>query len=268
MYFKCARAPVQSVLPALTVRGMVEHGLIKCARMQEIATRPDHWYLDVWAVSGYEKFGLNENADGFELEELKRAYPTFQGSWACLNHENYREDLTVGRNVDSVLTPDEYVRIVMGVDRLKGEKRCPGLEDKVKMGQITDTSMGCLARESVCTLPKCANVASEESQFCDHVRFHRGQTICDADTNWVPIKCGELNRGVIFFEDSIITVSEGADNNAKILAKLAMIAPPVHGSVSISADKLYAVCRRIADNGTAEEKVVIAHVLEGITQII
>lgn len=264
MFFKCAKAPVQSVLPRRTIESYVEHGLIKSAAMQEIAMRPDHWYLDVWAVSGYEKFGLNENADGFEIDELRRSFPTFIGSWACLNHENYREDLSVGRNMDAVLTPDDYVRIVMGVNRVKAEKRHPGLEGKVASGNITDTSMGCLCRESVCAIPKCANVATDETQFCDHVRTYRGQILCNADTDWKPIKCGELNRGVIFFEDSIITNSEGADNNAKILAKLA-VREGMIGPKSIPADKLYMVLRKLANSGSATERAVIAHVLEHLS---
>lgn len=234
------------------------------ARFERIILDPkSFYYLDNWAVSGFERWGLNDNADGFELEELKNSHRTFVGSWACLDHNNWHESLAIGTNVDAILTPDAYVRIVMGINRRKSEMRHPGLEQKINSGVITDLSMGCWARESVCTVLKCANVATDESQFCDHVRQHRGEELCTAETNWIPTKCGELNRGVIFFEDSIITDAEGADRNAKILNKLA-----VHrsGQHSIPADKLYTIIRDMAKHASKEEKVALSHIMEHLVR--
>jgi hypothetical protein len=108
----------------------------------------------------------------------------------------------------------------MAVDRTRSEARRPGLERKIVEGLVTDTSMGVYASHSACTV--CANVASDERGFCDHVRHPmRGTVLCNADTRWKPIRCGELNRGLYFFENTIITSDEGADRNAKILSKLA-----------------------------------------------
>lgn len=183
------------------------------------------YLLDSWAVSGYEKFGLNENADGFERDQLKEAHRSFVGSWVCLDHENWDAHLSVGSNVDAVYMSDDYVRVAMAVNRERSEARRPGLEKKIAEGAITDTSMGVFASRSMCTIPTCANVASDEGGFCDHVRYPlRGTTICDRRTGWKPIRCGELNRGLHFFENTIITSDEGADRNAKILSKLASVA--------------------------------------------
>jgi hypothetical protein len=225
-----------SYRPALTpdaLRSVV--GLAKLAQHQNfarIAIDPQrHYLLDSWAVSAYEVFGLNENCDGFRRAALKEAYRSFINSWVCLNHENWDESLSVGTNIDAVYMPDDYVRVAMAVDRELSEARHPGLEKKIEAGHVTDTSMGVFAESSECTIPVCANLAYDESEFCDHVLpphlgGMRGQIICDSRTRWKPIRCGELNNGLHFFEDTIITDEEGADRNAKIIAKMASLAKP------------------------------------------
>lgn len=265
MLFKTAKAPIKSTGPLDYLWDRVQHGKL-ASRMERIALdRDSNFYLDVWAVSSYEKFGLNENCDGFEHEELDNSHHTFKGSWACLDHQNHDVKLAVGTNIDAIYTPDQYVRIVMAVDKRKAEIRHPGLERKIETHIITDTSMGCWARESVCNIPKCANVATDESQFCDHVTEKRGQIICTAESNWIPIKAGELNRGVIFFEDSIITDEEGADRNAKILAKLAS---RQSGPRSIKADLLFKEILRMSKTANREELAILTNLLENIARVL
>lgn len=264
-------------------------------RIQHISLDPSrYFYLDDWAVSAYEKFGLNDNADGFEREELKRSYASFVGSWVCLDHDNASQDRAVGENIDAVLTPDDYVRVAMAVNRAVSEARHPGLEDAIVSGRITDSSMGCICQASLCTIPKCANLAADETQFCKHVRPPeqgglRGRTICTAETNWLPVVCGELNRGVQFFENSIITDSEGADKNAKFCDILSArmkataqritgnstmlveagrraVAEARTGEVSISAVKLYNLLYKMAKTGTALESAVLMAVVNNLVE--
>lgn len=232
------------------------------ANLEKLALDPvRNYYLDVWAVSSYEKYGLNENADGFERPELLKGYPTYFGSWACLDHQNEFAHQKIGNNVDAVFTPDDYVRIVMGVDRNLGEQKYPGLEHKIATGAITDTSMGVFARESVCTA--CLNVASDESEFCDHVRNKRGQV----DRHGVVI--GELNRGLNFFEQSIIT-TEGADNNAKILNSFNVrqaIKTAQTGSKSVNAEKLYReITKLVKAASSSEEKMRLVGLIDWICE--
>lgn len=265
MFFKSAKAPIKAMTAPEFIMDRLQHGKI-ASRMERIALDTNNnFYLDVWAVSSYEKFGLNENADGFEHDELDQSFRTFKGSWTCLDHQNHDVKLAVGTNIDALYSPDQYVRIVMAVDRLRSEARHPGLEQKIEAGIITDTSMGCWARESVCCLPKCGNIATEEDQFCEHVTAMRGQTICDASTNWTPIKCGELNRGVVFFEDSIITDEEGADRNAKILAKLAS---SQSGPKSIPADVLYREMQRLSKNASRDELAFMTNFMENLSRLL
>lgn len=256
MFFKSARAPIKGTIKVSAMQDAVARGFIKDAAAHDIIIQPNHYYLDAWAVSAFERYGLNENADGFEHEELQKSYKTFVGSWTCLDHQNDREDLSIGRQVDAVYTPELYVRVVMGVNREKGEARHPGLEQKIASGVITDTSMGALCRESVCTVTKCANVATDEDQYCNHVRNMRGQKLCNAETNWNNVVVGELNRGVIFFEDTIITVAEGADPNAKLLMRLASRVG------SIPADKIYKAFKEMSKTASLKEKALLVGLLE------
>lgn len=263
MFFKTARAPIKSPTRREFVLDRLTHGKM-ASRMERIALDTENnFYLDIWAVSSWEKFGLNENADGFEHDELAISHPTFIGSWACLDHDNSHEKLAVGTNIDSVYSPDQYVRIVMALNRPKCEARHPGLEKAIESGIITDTSMGCWCRESMCTV--CANVATDETQFCDHVTAMRGQEICNAETSWLPVKAGELNRGVIFFEDSIITDEEGADRNAKIIAKLAR---RQSGPKSISSDALYKELTDMAKTASRDELAILTNLTERLSRIL
>lgn len=245
----------------------------RLAKTAEVASRlaidpRSNYYLDSWAVSAYERFGLNENCDGFERDQLKLAYRSFVGSWVCLDHQNWDESLSVGSNVDAVYMPDDYVRVAMAVDRERSEARHPGLEQKIARGHVTDTSMGVYASESMCTIPVCANVARDESEFCEHVLpSHlggmRGQILNDRRTGWKPVRCGELNRGLHFFENTIITTDEGADRNAKILAKLASVAK--RGS---NADAILRAMREVARDASPEGIATLARLTVRLTELV
>lgn len=220
-----------------------------------------NFYLQNWAVSALEKWGWNDNFDAFEREELGKSYKTFVGSWMCLDHQNWSQHLAVGENIDAVYMPEDYVQIVMAGDRKKVEARSPGLEARIARGEVTDTSMGCWCRESVCG--NCGNVAFDETQYCDHIANHRGEKVVEAGIEKVNF---EKNRGVVFFEDSVITDSEGADRNAKILAKVAthhMVGPK-----SIPADKLYFVIKDLLKQSSREEKAFMSVLLDRVTSII
>lgn len=173
MLFKTARAPISQFMSTETIKVLGTPPSKQAAR-RSLAMQPDHWYMDVWAVSAYEKFGLNDNADGFESKELKLAFPTFIGSWACLDHQNYDEKLSIGRNIDAVYTPDDYVRIAMGVNRIKGEQRHPGLEQKIVDGQITDTSMGATLPGTWVTMHDGTSKIIEDVGIGDRVLTSRG----------------------------------------------------------------------------------------------
>lgn len=223
---------------------------------------PNCFYLDDWSVSAYEDYGPNDNGDGFERAELKKAYKTFEGSWVCLDHQNYDERLKIGTNVDAVYTPQNYVKVLMAVNKKEADRRHPGLQNKIVMGEITDTSMGAWCKLSVCSV--CGNKANDASEFCSHVRPPLRMTvICNANTGWKEITACELNRGVVFFENSIITDSDGADGRAKIIEVLASRVQP-----GISGDRLYKVLHKLASEVSGEqEKMLLAHIINEVSRV-
>jgi hypothetical protein len=268
MFFKSAKSPKKPELigwDGLLKQAQTNTNLLPNKIAERMKLDPQsNFYLQNWAVSALEKWGWNDNFDAFEREELRRSYPTFVGSWACLDHQNHHVALAVGENIDSVYMPDDYVQICMAINKNKAESRHPGLEDKIARGVITDTSMGCLARESVCSI--CGNVAFDENQYCDDILRKRGQKICDSRTNWKETVAFEKNRGVVFFEDSIITDAEGADRQAKIIAKLA--AHALTGPRSIPADKLYRVLKEQLKTAGTQEAAFLAMLTDRITQVL
>jgi len=225
-----------------------------------IALRDDYFYLRDWAVSAFEKWGLNGNNDGFLDSELRKAYLTFQHqdedpSWVCINHKADCVEDSIGENMAPVYTPELYVEVIMGIDRERAEKKRPGLELDIKGGVVTDTSMGCFADYSVCTA--CGNIAHDASDYCDHLRRDRmgnsmkGTTanVMGTDGKLMRVKVGELYFGVNFVENSIIESGEGADLNAKIFE----IAAARQGNGMKNHDNLYYAVREMERRYGASE---------------
>lgn len=208
-----------------------------------VQLNPDRFiYTRERAVSAYERYGLNGNADGFLDDELKKRYATFINVPRYIDHANTDPSRAVGIVLDAVYHPlthpkGGWVETVSALDRAKMAQvvvhhlpNAPTLLDAVLSGQITDVSMGCYVEESVCTV--CGNRAITENDYCDHVLAYRGKRIKAASTCPVHpdsegfIVAGELNFGASFFELSTITTlaaygGGGADEDAKILEKVA-----------------------------------------------
>lgn len=217
-----------------------------------IALQDNYFYLRDWAVSAFEKWGLNGNHDGFLDEELRKAYKTFEHkdddpSWVCLNHKAEDEEDSIGENKAPVYTPELYVEVIMGIDRERAERKRPGLEMDIKNGLVTDTSMGCFADYSVCTA--CGNIAHDASDYCDHLRRDKmGNSmkgivaeVLGPTGSRVRCRVGELYFGVNFVENSIIDNGEGADLNAKIFE----VAASRQGNGWKNHDNLYYAAREI-----------------------
>lgn len=215
---------------------------------KKIDIRDDYFYIRNWAVSAYERWGLNGNNDGFLREELKKSYQTFDHKeddpcWVCLNHVADKEDDSIGEVINPVYDEEEdYVENILAVDRVRSERKRPGLEQDVKANKVTDTSMGCLAEYSICTV--CGNIATGAHEYCDHLRpntmGHRrkGNTVRFGDKL---IRVGELYENVNFVEDTIIDDGYGADINAKIF----QIAASRIGYDSVDKDALWYAIKHV-----------------------
>lgn len=208
----------------------------------------NYFYIRNWAVSSYENWGLNQNADGWRAKNLKDDYKSFDGAWVCLNHVADNHTDSIGIVLHPVYTPENYVENILAVNRKKAIKKGqPYLEKDILDGRVTDTSMGCLARASECSI--CGNVAQTDDEYCEHLRFDDNdfslkgtQVIVGGKSRIV----GELYIDSVFIEDSILTNQEGADINAKIFN----IAANKRGAKVASGDALYyAIKATIKENG-------------------
>jgi len=178
----------------------------------------NHFYIRNWAVSSYERWGLNTNADGFRHRHLSNDFKSFDGAWVCLDHVAESSEDSVGSVLHPVYTNEQYVENILAVNRTLVEKKgYPFLEKDILEGRITDTSMGAVSRATECTI--CRNVARNEKEYCEHLRKDalgnsmKGRTVVVAGK---PRVVGELYVDSIFLEDSILTEDAGADINAKI----------------------------------------------------
>lgn len=187
---------------------------------------PDRYlYYRTRAMSSIEDSGPNLNHDGFMGVDLRDRYKTFLGSAVFIDHDNGDFDNNkIGVVYDSALRPSVfhpedpravYVDNVCIIDVLTAEKKFPSLPTLITGGVVTDTSMGCVAAYSTCSV--CGKQIYDLNDFCVHLK----------DKHEL-MKYGALSRDVyeivkdfLFFEDSIITtqapIGGGADPYAKIM---------------------------------------------------
>jgi len=142
----------------------------------------------------------NNNCDIFPEAELKKAYKKWIGKPLCKDHQSSSVDGMRGLIIDTYWD-DKNKRIVAlcALDKVS----YPELARHVKNGVAADVSMGTGVSQSICS--ECGNVATTESEYCNHVRNKTAY--------------GEINVGLNPIELSI--VMNGADRKAKVLEVLA-----------------------------------------------
>lgn len=153
-----------------------------------------------------EKF-LNSNMDGWKRPVLLKSHKTFVGAFNYLEHVQI-ENLSKGRILDAVardIGDSVYIDILVATDRKHTE-----LIKDIESGELSTLSMGCSIDGSECT--KCGHWASDESEFCECVRYFKGNTFYDE--RGIPHKIAELcglpeldpTGGVNFIEASWVKV--------------------------------------------------------------
>ncbi len=105
---------------------------------------------------------------------------------------------------------NKSIEALLAVDSVKDPELVRGIDS----GYIDSVSMGCLCGYSICTA--CGNIAINESEYCDHVKYYKGRSINHEGSI---VKVSEDNRAVSFIELSWVTVP--ADPNAKLLEMVA-----------------------------------------------
>ncbi|QDH91728.1 hypothetical protein SEA_PHRAPPUCCINO_53 [Mycobacterium phage Phrappuccino] len=131
---------------------------------------PGFVYAQVRAISAR----VNQNFDAWPSGELQKAAHTFVGKPIFVNHKNFdvkraRGKVVAARYIES--GDDKYIETIMEVDA----QRYPKLAKEIVDGGLDSVSMGVEAGFTVCSA--CNNRATDEHEFCDHVRHHKGQKI-------------------------------------------------------------------------------------------
>lgn len=130
--------------------------------------KPGMLYTQVRAISAR----INQNYDAWPSEELKKSYRTFIGKPVFVNHANEDPEKARGKVIAARYVEagdDKYVEVIQEVDA----KRFPKLAREIREGGLDSVSMGVEAGLTKCSF--CGNAATDEPEFCEHVRHHKGE---------------------------------------------------------------------------------------------
>ena len=154
---------------------------------------------------------VNQNNDAWSNEVLKLSYRTFVGAFNFLEH-NQNTKQAKGHIIDAVLRKIHltsgvwvyFVDILVATDLAHKD-----LVKKIRNGDIKYMSMGCVTDVIFCTA--CGQEVREDGQYCNHLKYNKGQFIPDEDgiSRIVSELCGnkELpNGGVKFVEASWVEI--------------------------------------------------------------
>ncbi len=132
-------------------------------------------YAD-WKVSAATQKYINNNFDCWERKLLLSSFRTFIGGENYVEHIQIPE-LSKGKIIDTAardIGDSIYVDILVATER----KHKP-LITAITSGQLQTLSMGCQVEFTTCT--KCGNVAYDETELCNHIRFFKGSEYVDPE---------------------------------------------------------------------------------------
>jgi hypothetical protein len=134
-------------------------------------------YNDYFITPDTAKY-VNQNGDAWERDLLLSTYDSFIGAENYVEHVQVPE-LSKGKVVDAVardLGDTVYIDILVATNR-----KHSSLVQDIENGKVNKLSMGCSISYSICT--KCGNVAADECDLCQHVKYMKGNTFTDSDGN-------------------------------------------------------------------------------------
>lgn len=179
---------------------------VKLGSVTENGKKINRKYSNYLITPNTSKY-VNNNGDSWDREVLMKSYRTFVGSHNFQEHVQI-EDLSKGRIIDAVardVGESIYVDILVATDR----KHTHLVED-IQSGRLGTLSMGCTVDSTICT--KCGNVAVDDTEFCDHVKYEKRNTFIDQNgkKRIVAELCGHPDMGdtagVTFIEASWVAV--------------------------------------------------------------
>ena len=117
---------------------------------------------------------INSNFDSWERKLLLATYQTFIGAESYIEHIQIKE-LSKGKIIDAVardIGSSLYIDILVANDRKHTE-----LINSIVSGEISTLSMGCSV--SYCTCTKCGNVAHDDTDLCQCIKYMKGNVFYD-----------------------------------------------------------------------------------------
>ena len=160
-----------------------------------------------YVAKGIAVHNCNGNGDFFPEVELQENYKTFIRRGNYMNHQSDDISKAVGIILDAKYWSDpdtKYVECLLAVDKSEP------IADKIAKGIADSVSMGAIVERCVCSV--CEKEATNEGEYCDHLRNHMGR-------EYNGRKVYAINRGVNFYELSWVSVP--ANNSAKLLSIVA-----------------------------------------------
>ena len=134
-------------------------------------------------IPEHSKF-VNHNGDCWESELLRSTYKTFLNADKFVENVQSPElskgkvinvalrEVTLRKRIDGKDLTTLYVDILIATNRMHQD-----LIEKIISGEYNATSMGCLIAYSQCS--QCGNIASDEPQLCQHVRYYKNNFFHD-----------------------------------------------------------------------------------------
>ena len=176
---------------------------------------PGHTLVHLLALSDFEKSGNNANGDAFREAHVKEVHPSFVSHGAL-----YKDHKSRGPKYGQIIKSAH--NDVMGRTELlvaHDNDKCAEWLGKIERGEPAAYSMGYSCSSDQCSLKECSKIASNRSEYCDHVK--RGARAPYGMNRILPDgrKCFVFNIKGHFNDISMVPV--GADPIAFSLRKVA-----------------------------------------------
>lgn len=127
---------------------------------------------------------VNNNGDCWERNLLKATYKSFLNADNFIEHIQIPElskgkvidvalrEVPIGKSTDGIDLTTLYVDILIATNRIHTQ-----LIHDIISGNYNAVSMGCLIAYSICS--RCGNVAADEPQLCQHVKYYKNNYFHD-----------------------------------------------------------------------------------------
>ncbi len=190
------------------------------AAKKALSRSTEFMYVRTRAIGALEKWGPNQNGDGFPLKELQASFRTFIGKGNFIDHKS--DDITKIRGliVDAFMNNDDQcIETLIAVDKKSHPQLCRDIET----GVVNSVSMGTRVGFSFCSV--CSNRATTEKEYCSHISGYKGLKVAmftnDENHRYGQWPVHERNHDLEFIELSWVSVP--AFKEASVLERLASL---------------------------------------------